>query len=531
MSEAQPESTSAAMDERGAALPYCAGIDGLRALAVTAVLLYHAGLPLPGGFLGVEVFFVLSGYLITALLRAEWERAGSIRLGRFWARRARRLLPALALALGGTALLAGRLAPRESADLPGDMLAALGYVMNWRLVASAQSYFAPLARPPLLQHLWSLAVEEQFYLLWPLIFIGGMRLLRRRGLLGATLLAAAGSALLMAVLRRPGLDPARVYYGTDTRAAGLLLGAALALAWPPGRQPAAELRLAGWLADGLGLAGLLALATCARLLYAGHPRLYPGGFATAAIGTAAIIAAVTHPRARVLPALLGGGIPRWIGMRSYGIYLWHWPIFMLTRPRLDVALDGWPLLALRLGAVVGLAAFSFRVVEQPLRRAASPPPRRDPARSLAWGVTLAGIAAIAAGPLMLAAPRAIRAGGSPVGPPPAACPPGTGAAGCAAARPAAASGGPTPSPRPAPLSAGIAAQPPMDLPAELQAILDATVADTYVPGAVMAVSIPGQAPWVGAAGVYDWETKTPMRPDTPVFIGSVSKMFTAVISL
>ncbi|HEY1015505.1 MAG TPA: acyltransferase, partial [Herpetosiphonaceae bacterium] len=214
----------------GGALPYLAGIDGLRALAVAAVLLYHAGAPLPGGFLGVEVFFVLSGYLITALLLAEWEGTGSVRLGRFWGRRARRLLPALFAALGGAALI-GRLllSARETTGMPGDMLAALGYVTNWRLAAGAQSYFAPLARPPLLQHLWSLAVEEQFYLLWPLLFAGGMRLAGRRGLAGCAALGALGSVALMAALRQPGADPSRIYYGTDTRAFGLLLGAGLAL--------------------------------------------------------------------------------------------------------------------------------------------------------------------------------------------------------------------------------------------------------------------------------------------------------------
>jgi peptidoglycan/LPS O-acetylase OafA/YrhL len=182
-----------------------------------------------GGFLGVESFFTLSGYLITALLLAEWRRDGGIHLGAFWQRRALRLLPALFLLLGGVLVFAYWLLPGETTALPGDTLAALGYVMNWRLIASGQSYFDPMARPPLLQHLWSLAVEEQFYLLWPLLFLAGMRLLGVRRLAVLLLAAAVGSAVLMALLYEPGADPSRVYYGTDTRAGGLLLGAALAL--------------------------------------------------------------------------------------------------------------------------------------------------------------------------------------------------------------------------------------------------------------------------------------------------------------
>src|SRR5918998_6040437 len=171
----------------GVQLPYLPGLDGLRALAVIAVLLYHAGLPLRGGFLGVEAFFVLSGFLITALLLLEWRRHNHIDLPAFWLRRARRLLPALFFMLAGTLVFAGLALRGERTQLGADALATLGYVMNWRLIWSGQSYFDPLLRPSLLQHVWSLAVEEQFYLLWPLLFVAGMRFLRLDRLLALTL--------------------------------------------------------------------------------------------------------------------------------------------------------------------------------------------------------------------------------------------------------------------------------------------------------------------------------------------------------
>src|ERR671917_1081296 len=209
-------------------LSYLPGLDGLRAFAVIAVLLYHAELSwIRGGFLGVEVFFVISGYLITTLLLTEWHQQGRINLMGFWLRRVRRLLPALYLLLVVTLAFAVVFLPGEVARLRGDALAAFGYVTNWYLILGEQSYFETVGRPSLLLHLWSLAVEEQFYLLWPPLFVAGIILLRRYALLVA-LAGAAASALLMAFLYQPDVDPSRIYYGTDTRATGLLLGAALA---------------------------------------------------------------------------------------------------------------------------------------------------------------------------------------------------------------------------------------------------------------------------------------------------------------
>ena len=225
----------------GVRLPYVPGLDGLRALAVIAVLLYHAGPRwAPGGFLGVEVFFVISGYLITSLLLAEWRQRGRIDLAAFWVGRARRLLPALYVLLVVTLAFAVLFLPEEVAGLRLDALAAVGYVTNWYLVLGQESYFEAVGRPSLLQHLWSLAIEEQFYLLWPLLFAAGMSLgtrrwWRRRLLLAAlaALVGAAASALLMTVLYGTGVEPSRLYYGTDTRATGLLVGAALAYVWAP----------------------------------------------------------------------------------------------------------------------------------------------------------------------------------------------------------------------------------------------------------------------------------------------------------
>jgi peptidoglycan/LPS O-acetylase OafA/YrhL len=375
-------------------LPYSPGLDGLRAFAVIAVLLYHADLAwIPGGFLGVEVFFVISGYLITALLLAEWCQRGRIDLKTFWLRRARRLLPALYVFLVVTLAFAVVFLPGEVAGLRGDVFAAFGYVTNWYLIFGQESYFEAVGRPSLLQHLWSLAVEEQFYLLWPPILalglcIGATRL-RRRRVLRVALFGAVASAVAMALLYAPGVDPSRIYYGSDTRATGLLCGAALAFLWSPGEKyrPSEarhrRLQLAGrgrfrrrwgWtvplLLDILGFAALGSLVWFCLNLGEFQPFLYMGGFALVGLATTATIMAVVHPYTLIGARLLGWSPLRWIGVRSYGIYLWHWPVFMVTRPELDVPFDGLSLLALRLAATVILADLSYRYVETPLRRGA-----------------------------------------------------------------------------------------------------------------------------------------------------------------
>jgi len=349
-------------------LHYMPGLDGLRALAVIAVLLYHADMKwIPGGFLGVDVFFVLSGYLITSLLLAEWRRRGSIDLKAFWTRRARRLVPTLALILAATLAFAVLVLPDEVAGLRGDAIASAGYATNWYLILSQRSYFAAVGRPSLFRHLWSLAIEGQFYVLWPVVFVFAVARWSTRRLLLATLAAALVSIGLMAALFDPVADPSRIYFGTDTRAAGLLIGAALALV----RVPAELQRRAGRVPiDLLGLFALGLLVVLNLRLDEFTPLLYQGGFALVAIATATLIAVAVHPRARLVPAALSWMPLQWIGTRSYSIYLWHWPVFMLTRPQLDVMIGGASLLALRLVLTGVLAELSYRFVETPIRRGA-----------------------------------------------------------------------------------------------------------------------------------------------------------------
>jgi peptidoglycan/LPS O-acetylase OafA/YrhL len=235
-------------------LPYVGALDGVRALAVAGVLLYHGGVAwLPGGFLGVDLFFVLSGFLITSLLLAEREATGRIDLGRFWVRRARRLLPAAFAVIGVCLVVVALLPPGEAARTRADALASLGYVNNWHQVLAERSYFESFGRPSLLEHLWSLAVEEQFYLLWPLLLGFGLSRLGRRRTAIVTLTAAAASGLAMGLLFEPGSDPSRVYFGTDTHASGLLAGALLAFLWPLGRFRATPHPSAVWVLDATAL--------------------------------------------------------------------------------------------------------------------------------------------------------------------------------------------------------------------------------------------------------------------------------------
>jgi peptidoglycan/LPS O-acetylase OafA/YrhL len=354
---------------RSARLPYSPALDGLRALAVIAVLIYHAGLHwLPGGFLGVEVFFTISGYLITSLLLSEWRATDRINLGQFWLRRARRLLPALYLVVVCSLVFAVLFLPDEVAKLRADALASFAYVINWYLIFSQQSYFEAVGRPSLLRHLWSLAVEEQFYLMWPLIFVLTMTRFRKRTVLVGVAVAALISMALMAVLYAPSADPSRVYYGTDTRASGILIGVALAFIWTPGKSQGRRIDKLPF--DLIGVLAFGALVLCGLFISEFDDFLYRGGFILTAISTAVLIAAVVHPRGKRIAAVLGSSALVWIGLRSYGIYLWHWPVFMLTRPQLDVSLDGPALLAVRLGLTLALAVLSYHLLETPIRTGA-----------------------------------------------------------------------------------------------------------------------------------------------------------------
>lgn len=356
--------------------PYLPGIDALRALAVLAVFLYHAGVGwMPGGFLGVDLFFVISGYLITSLLLAEQRRTGAVRIGRFWLRRARRLLPAVGVLIAATMVLAAIFEPDRIDALRGDALASLAYVANWHFVLADVPYFDQFQRPSLFTHLWSLAVEEQFYLFWPLVFAIGMKLFGRTRLLLGVVAGALGSVLLAWVLFDPGGEVSRVYYGTDTHAVGLLAGVALALVWSP-----IELRrhrsgpLVGPLLDALGALALAYVLLAFLRVHDYDLGLYRGGYLWLALATALLVAALAHPASRLGP-LLGRPAVLWLGVRSYSFYLWHWPVLALTRPGVDVDLPRGLLIPLQLALVLALAHLSYRYVELPFRGRAPLPER------------------------------------------------------------------------------------------------------------------------------------------------------------
>ncbi|HEY2303825.1 MAG TPA: acyltransferase, partial [Acidimicrobiales bacterium] len=354
-------------NKRALRMPYVASLDGLRAVAVLAVLLYHDDLSwIQGGFLGVEVFFVISGYLITAILLGKYRDAGTIDLKSFWMGRARRLLPALYLMLGVVAAWWLLFYPSLVGKLKGQFLSGSLYFSNWYLAFAKVSYFSHIGRPSPLIHLWSLAVEEQFYLVWPLILFGLLRLFKGRPLplLVSILGAALLSTVTMAALYHSGHDPSVVYYGTETRASGLLVGAALAVVWRPWLARRRPNRRRGVLADTAGLAALGLLV----IFFLGATEqgafLYRGGFLLVDLTTALLIAACVTKSNHVLKVRLGSKPLVWIGQRSYGIYLWHWPIFAVLQPGV---LHGVPLFALRLGVTMVVAAASYRYVEMPFR--------------------------------------------------------------------------------------------------------------------------------------------------------------------
>jgi peptidoglycan/LPS O-acetylase OafA/YrhL len=343
------------------------GLDGVRALAVLVVLAFHAGVGgLPGGFLGVDVFFVLSGYLITDLLVAQRARRGRMDLRGFWTRRARRLLPALAVVLVTVTAAVAVVEPGQLGALRPALAAAVTYSSNWYEALHHLSYFAAFGPPPPLQHLWSLAIEEQFYLAWPLIL--GLVLLvleTRRARASVAWLGAAGSALLMAVLYTPGADPSRVYYGTDTHATALLVGSALALTWPLSKIVAAPGEHARRF-DLIGMAGLAVLAWAVGHFTGADPAVYPAGLAIAALAAGGLILAAATPG--TISALLSLPPLRWLGVRSYGIYLWHWPVIAIAAAIAGRRTGSAWLWIIEAAAAIGLAAASWRWIETPILR-------------------------------------------------------------------------------------------------------------------------------------------------------------------
>jgi peptidoglycan/LPS O-acetylase OafA/YrhL len=352
---------------------YLPGLDGLRAIAVGAVVAYHVGLGwAQGGLLGVGVFFTLSGYLITDLLLGQQEITDKLQLTDFWLRRARRLLPALFVMLAVVTAWVTLLDRSQLPAIRGAVVASAGYVSNWWLIAQHSSYFAQFGPPSPLGHLWSLAVEEQFYLIWPWLLWLGLRLRRKHPgtdtrLAAATLLLAAASAVTMALLYRPGYDPTRVYEGTDTRAFALLIGSALAFVWPSRHLRGEITEGARWVLDGAGFAGLVVFAVLVWRTSEYSAFLYRGGMVLLALGTALMVASTASPASR-FGRILGRQPLRWLGVRSYGIYLWHFPIIVLTTPA-----DGRDTLArgaLQVAATIGCAALSWRYLEEPIRHGA-----------------------------------------------------------------------------------------------------------------------------------------------------------------
>ena len=354
----------------GSAQRYMPGLDGLRAIAVLAVIAYHLRLGwAPGGLLGVGVFFTLSGYLITDLLLGQRDALGHLRLGDFWLRRARRLLPALFLMLVVVVAWVTLLDRSRLPALRGDLAAAVLYVSNWWNIAREASYFARFGPPPPLDHLWSLAIEEQFYLVWPFLLWLGLRYARGRyRLAGLTLAAAALSSTVMALLYQPGVDPTRVYEGTDTRAFGLLAGAVLAMVWPSRRLRADLALRRRLLLDGAGVVGLVVMALLIWQTDEYSAFLYRGGIVLLSVATVSVVAALVHPASWLGPTL-GWAPLRWLGVRSYGIYLWHWPIIVLTSPTGQKGINV-SLAVLQVGATIAVAALSWRFVEEPIRRSA-----------------------------------------------------------------------------------------------------------------------------------------------------------------
>ena len=362
-------------------LVYAPGLDGVRALAVTAVVLYHLGTTgllidggkhelMPGGFIGVDVFFVLSGFLITSLLLAERVQTGRINIRQFYVRRARRLLPALYTMMLVVSIAAAFFYHDYAARLRGDLLAAFAYVTNWWLVAGGTSYFGAGTHPPLLTHLWSLALEEQFYLLWPLALIALTFVRKRYVVIVSVSIAILASTLLAAALFSPWHDPSRIYYGTDTRLATPLLGALLAIVCRPWRWRKGDTSDGRrHLVDVGGVLALIGLVLAAVFIDSQSPLLYRGGFLGIALLAGMLAIAAAHPDAAV-GRVLGVKPLRWLGERSYAVYLWHWPIFAVTQPGVNVHLGALASTALRIALTLGAASLSYRFVEKPMRSGA-----------------------------------------------------------------------------------------------------------------------------------------------------------------
>lgn len=400
-------------------------LDGVRAFAVLAVMAYHAGLSfLPGGFFGVDAFFVLSGFLITSLLLEERKASGGIGLRAFWARRARRLLPALMIVIVAVVLYARFVAaPGTYPDLRSDALSAMFYFANWHFIVAGQNYFVAAGPTSPLLHTWSLAIEEQFYIVWPLVVLlvtawrprGADRAgrvepktfaRRIRLLLAISLIGAAASAVEMAILYNPA-DPSRVYFGSDTHAQCLLVGTALASAvvlWRmPGRRTVVSVRMIRLL-DVVAVAGIAVCAWTWSSFQYQESRVFEGGFAIVAVAVAAVLTAVVLAPAGIVAKALSLAPLRYLGKISYGMYLWHFPLdIALTESRVGVGGD--ELFGIRTATTIAIATVSYFLVEKPVRSGTFFRDLRAlVATPVSVGGTVIAIVLLTSGPVVAAAP-------------------------------------------------------------------------------------------------------------------------------
>ncbi|MGX5518942.1 acyltransferase family protein [Bacillus cereus] len=350
---------------------YMVGLDSLRGLAILGVILYHINFNwLPGGFLGVTVFFVLSGYLITDILAMEWKRNKRVDLKKFWLSRARRLLPGMLVMLVITLAWITIFHSSLLEKMRGDSLAALFYVSNWWYIYHKLSYFDNFNQISPLNHFWSLAVEEQFYVVWPFIISLGLYYIKKQSrMILLICLGAFASALAMANLYEPGVDPSRIYYGTDTRAFSLLIGAVLALVWPSNRLANRIIPKARFILDVVGGIALIIILVMFWKTNQYDPFLYKGGMVLLSIATALLVANLAHPASRIAQFLRFRPL-RWVGVRSYGIYLWHYPILTLTTPKVNVGDFSIIRAIFQFLLIILIAQISWKFIEKPIQQGA-----------------------------------------------------------------------------------------------------------------------------------------------------------------
>ena len=352
---------------------HIASIDGLRAIAVTAVVLYHLGISwIPGGFLGVDLFFVISGYVITRLILDSINQSSALDLRAFYAARLRRIYPAFIFMVVCTIIFIGVWAPEAIKRFLSDLPYALTGSINWLLVARHQDYFEAIGRPPLLQHTWSLAVELQFYLIWPIILLTVFKYFGKKNIARIALLIAiiSGVTLFLVSLQLDQSNAQQVshiYFGTDTHSLGLFLGSALAVSWIPQNLSADIEKRAQDVVDAIGVIGLLGLIAAFLFIDETNASLYRIAFPLAGVFGCLVIISLVHPASRFAP-LISSAPFRWIGQRSYGIYIWHWVIFQVTRPSVDLTGQSWALYLARVLLVLALADISLRWVEIPFRQ-------------------------------------------------------------------------------------------------------------------------------------------------------------------